>query len=79
MQDEVVFLVFGIDGRNFWRRCSELVRDGGYGSELACMKVLLDRLGMDRPTNEDLKKFGAKLNSCKGLPGMFEKSFEKNF
>jgi hypothetical protein len=26
------------------------------------MKVLLDQLGMDRPTNEELKKLGAKLN-----------------
>jgi hypothetical protein len=36
------------------------------------MKVLLDQLGMDRPTNEHLKKLGAKLNFYKGLPEMFE-------
>jgi hypothetical protein len=35
MRDEVVFPAFGIDRRNFWRRCSELVRADGYDSELA--------------------------------------------
>ena len=72
MQDEVVFPAFGINGENFWRRCSELVREGGYDNELAYMKVLLDTLGMDRPTNAELKKLGAKLNFYKGLPQMFE-------
>jgi hypothetical protein len=57
MQDEVVFPAFGIDGKNFWRRCSELVRADGYDSELAYMKVLLDCLEMDRPTNDDLKNW----------------------
>jgi hypothetical protein len=57
MQAEVVFPAFGIDGKNFWRRCSELVRADGYDSELAYMKVLLDCLEMDRPTNDDLKNW----------------------
>jgi hypothetical protein len=56
MQDEVVFPTFGIKAESFWQRCSELVHDGGYDSELAYMKVLLDQFGMDRPTNEGLKK-----------------------
>ena len=72
MQDEVVFPAFGINSEIFWRRCSELVRDHGYDNELAYMKVLLDQLGMDRPTNEELKKLGAKLNFYQGLPEMFE-------
>jgi hypothetical protein len=72
MQDEVVFPAFGIDAQNFWRRCTEMVRDGGYDAELAYMKVLLDTLGMDRPTNAELKSLGAKLNFYKGLPEMFE-------
>ena len=72
MQDEVVFPAFGIDGAKFWERCSELVRANGYDNELAYMKVLLDTLGMDRPTNTDLKKLGKKLNFYKGLPEMFE-------
>lgn len=72
MQDEVVFPAFGINGENFWRRCTDLVRENGYDNELAYMKVLLDTLGMDRPTNADLKKLGAKLNFYKGLPEMFE-------
>src|SRR5947209_9337216 len=72
MQDEVVFPAFGIDGKKFWTRCSELVRDHGYDNELAYMKVLLDTLGMDRPKNSELKKLGGKLNFYKGLPEMFE-------
>lgn len=72
MQDEVVFPAFGIDKDRFWRRCSELVRDGGYDGELAYMKVLLDTLGMDRPTNAELKSLGGKLTFYKGLPDMFE-------
>src|SRR5436305_13669279 len=72
MQDEVVFPAFGIDGAKFWTRCSELVRDNGYDNELAYMKVLLDTLGMDRPTNEQLKALGSRLNIYKGLPEMFE-------
>jgi len=72
MQDEVIFPAFGIKAENFWRRCSELVREGGYDNELAYMKVLLDTLGLDRPTNADLTKLGAKLNFYPGLPQMFE-------
>src|SRR6266700_3805906 len=72
MQDEVVFPAFGINSEIFWRRCSELVREQGYDNELAYMKGLLDQLGIDRPTNEELKKLGAKLNFYKGLPEMFE-------
>ncbi len=48
------------------------MRDQGYDHELAYMKVLLDQLGMDRPTNEDLQKLGANLNFYKGLPEMFD-------
>lgn len=72
MQDETVFPAFGINGESFWRRCSELVRENGYDNELAYMKVLLDTLGMDRPTNEQLKALGSRLNFYKGLPEMFE-------
>ncbi|MEP6975767.1 MAG: HAD family hydrolase [Spartobacteria bacterium] len=72
MQDEVVFPTFGIDGKSFWRRCSEFVREQGYDSELAYMKVLLDTLGMDRPTNDELRSLGKKLNFYKGLPEMFD-------
>src|ERR1700759_4124624 len=72
MQDEVVFPTFGIDGPKFWRRCTELVRENGYDNELAYMKVLLDQLGMDRPTNQQLRDMGGKLNFYKGLPEMFD-------
>jgi hypothetical protein len=77
MQDEVIFPAFGINGESFWRRCSDLVREKGYDNELAYMKVLLDTLSMDRPTNVDLKRLGRNLNFYKGLPEMFEEFQEK--
>jgi len=72
MQDEVVFPAFGINSASFWKRCSELVREDGYDSELAYMKVLLDTLGMDRPKNSELKTLGKDLNFYPGLPEMFD-------
>jgi hypothetical protein len=72
MQEEVLFPAFGIDSRAFWRRAQELVREEGYDNELAYMKVLLDCLGMDRPTNARLKTLGGSLRFYPGLPQMFE-------
>lgn len=72
MQDEALFPHFGINPKNFWERCGELVQEGGYDNELAYMKVMLDTLEMDRPTNEQLRDLGAKMNFYQGLPDMFE-------
>jgi hypothetical protein len=72
MQEEVLFPSFGIDARAFWRKAQELVREQGYDNELAYMKVLLDCLGMDRPTNAKLKELGGSLRFYPGLPQMFE-------
>ena len=72
MQEETLFPAFGIDPARFWKRCSELVKEQGFDSELAYMKAILDYLGMDRPTNTELRTLGAKLNFYKGLPEMFE-------
>jgi len=72
MQEEALFPAFGIDSNKFWARCNELVKGQGYDSELAYMKVMLDTLEMDRPSNADLRKLGEKLNFYPGLPEMFE-------
>lgn len=72
MQDEALFPVFGINPSHFWQRCGELVREQGFDNELAYMKVLLDCLEMDRPTNAKLKQLGERLHFYKGLPEMFE-------
>jgi hypothetical protein len=48
------------------------LRESGYDHELAYMKVLLDTLGMDRPTNAYLRQLGGKLTFYEGLPEMFE-------
>ncbi len=71
MQDEVIFPKYGINGEEFWKRCHELVATG-YENELAYLKVMLDYLDMDRPSNDDLKALGAGLKFYKGLPEMFE-------
>jgi len=72
MQDEAIFPVFGIHPANFWQRCGELVVEQGFDNELAYMKVLLDCLEMDRPTNAMLRELGNRLTFYKGLPEMFE-------
>jgi haloacid dehalogenase-like hydrolase len=72
MQEEVLFPAFGIDSKKFWLRCGELVKEQGFDSELAYMKVMLDYLGMDRPTNAELRALGKSMSFYKGLPEMFE-------
>jgi hypothetical protein len=72
MQDDVIFPAFGINAEKFWKRCADLVQTEGYDNELAYMKCLLDYLSMDRPTNEQLRQLGAKMQLYKGLPEMFE-------
>lgn len=72
MQDEALFPHFGINPKSFWERCNELVTSDGYDNELAYMKAILDYLGMDRPTNAQLRDLGTKMNFYPGLPEMFE-------
>jgi len=72
MQEEVIFPAFGINPQRFWKKCDELVASGGFENELAYMKVLLDSLQLDRPSNADLRALGAKLTFFPGLPEMFE-------
>jgi hypothetical protein len=72
MQDEALFPHFGINAKSFWERCTELVTDEGYDNELAYMKVMLDTLEMDRPTNDELRSLGEKMNFYAGLPDMFQ-------
>jgi len=71
MQDEVLFPNFGINPSEFWKRCKVLVEEGGYESELAYLKVMLDYLQMDGPSNDDLMELGKGLKFFKGLPEMF--------
>ena len=71
MQDEVLFPRFGINPTEFWKRCQALVDEQEYESELAYLKVMLDYLDMDRPTNSDLEELGKDLRFFPGLPEMF--------
>jgi hypothetical protein len=72
MHDDVVFPEFGIDSARFWKRCQELVKEQGFDNELAYMKVMLDYLDMDRPTNDQLRELGKKMTFYPGLPEMFD-------
>lgn len=72
MQEEAIFPHFGIDGKQFWKRCAELVHQHAYEHELAYLKALLDYLEMDRPTNAQLRELGAKLSFFPGIPEMFD-------
>jgi len=72
MQDDVLFPAFGINAMQFWKRCDQLVKEFGYDNELAYLKVILDYLGMDRPTNAELKALGAKLQFYPGVPEVFD-------
>ena len=72
MQDEVVFPHFGIDPKQFWQRCRELVDAEGYENELAYLKVMLDYLSLDPPTVKKLEELGSRLEFFPGLPDMFD-------
>jgi hypothetical protein len=72
MQEEAIFPFFGIDAAAFWKKCAELVEKSGYDNELAYMKVMLDYLEMDRPTNAMLRELGQRLTFYPGLPEMFD-------
>ena len=72
MQDEVLFPRFGINAGEFWKRCQVLVDEQEYESELAYLKVMLDYLDIDRPTNAELEALGNDLKFFPGLPEMFE-------
>ena len=71
MQEEAIFPHFGINGKQFWQRCGELVQEQGFEHELAYLKALLDYLEPDRPSNEQLRELGAKLSFFPGIPEMF--------
>ena len=71
MQDEVLFPRFGINPGEFWKKCQALVDEQEYESELAYLKVMLDYLDIDPPTNADLEELGKDLRFFPGLPEMF--------
>jgi hypothetical protein len=72
MQEEVLFPAFGIDAQRFWKKCQELVANESYDHELAYMRVMLEYLDIDRPTNARLRELGRELRFYPGLPEMFE-------
>lgn len=72
MQDEVLFPRFGINATEFWKHCRALVAEQGYESELAYLKVMIDYLQLDGPSNADLEALGKGLQFFPGIPEMFD-------
>ena len=66
-----MFPHFGIKPAPFWKKCQALVAEEGYDSELAYLKVLLDYLSFDRPTNAQLRELGRGLQFFPGVPEIF--------
>lgn len=67
----------GVDATEFWSTLVPPLVAAGYDPPLAYLRLILDRIGPDRPLgmlgNRDLRDFGARLDSqfFPGLPGMF--------
>ena len=72
MQDDVLFPRFGIDPEQFWKKCNALVKEQSWDGELAYMKCLLDYLGMDNVSNQDLSNLGKDLSYYPGVDEMFQ-------
>ncbi len=68
---------YGIDPDIFWKKDLRALINDGFDPALGFLKLLLDNIGPDRPfgrlTNEDLRAFGATLDSAfkPGLPELF--------
>ena len=76
MQDDVLFPKYGIDAKQFWKKCNRLVDEEQWDGELAYLKCLLDTLAMDGVRNEDLISLGKDLTFFPGVPEFFDEIAE---
>ena len=72
MQDEALFPEFGINSKEFWKNCNELIEREQWDGELGYLKALLDTLSLDHVSNATLEKLGQRLSFYPGLPDFFE-------
>jgi len=72
MQDETILPYLGVESKGFWENVERLVRDRGYESELAWMRLLLEHEGFRSLSNEDLRNMGLTLTYFPGVPEVFQ-------
>lgn len=72
MQEDTIFRHVGIDPKEFWAACTELIREKGYDQELAYMKKLLEHEAASVLSNRDLNAMGKDLTFFPGVPDCFQ-------
>lgn len=73
MHDDTVLPRLGLDPASFWERTDRLVAETTYESELAWMRLLLEREDFRRLSNGDLRGMGASLVFYPGVPEVFDR------
>ena len=71
MHEDTIFPYLGIPHNEFWNAVNSLVKDRYYESELAWMKLLLEREDFQKLSNEDLRNMGLSLTYYPGIPNFF--------
>jgi len=69
MQEETIFRAYGIDKKKFWARSQQLVRNRGYESTLAYLRLLIsDPVFRDRPLSQAaLRRMARKIPYYPGV------------
>lgn len=76
MHEDTIFPYLGIPQDEFWKAVNSLVKDRYYESELAWMRLLLERQDFQKLSNEDLRNMGLSLIYYPGVPEFFSKLSE---
>jgi hypothetical protein len=72
MQDHTILKHAGINPKEFWDSCTNLIKEKGYDPELAYMKRMLEHDQIRALSNSDLQNMGGDLDFFRGVPDCFE-------